>query len=123
MAYSKRGDKTRPAKPLRIRTGDDVIVLTGKSRDPKTPRKVLGTLPQEGKVIVEGVNMMKDRQKPKGGQRASGINQEENIVKPFPIDASNVALIDPKSGKATRVKMVVQDGKRVRVSVKSGDPL
>ncbi len=111
-------------KPLRIRTGDEVIVISGESRDPNTPRKVLAVLPREGKVIVEGVNVMKDHQKQRAATRQSGITQQGIIEKPCPIAASRVALVDPQSKKRTRVKMQKQaDGKRVRVAVKSGETI
>lgn len=110
-------------KALNIRTGDDVIVLSGSGRS-KTPRKVLSVLTKENKVIVEGVNVMKDRQKAKGGGRASGINQQETVEKAFPIHRSKVALVDPKTKKPTRVKITTQsDGKRVRTAVKSGETI
>lgn len=110
-------------KPLHIRTGDDVIVISGASRS-NTPRKVLSVLPRENKVLVEGVNIMKDRPKNKGaGARPSGINSEEVVAKPFPIHRSKVMLIDPKSKTRTRVAIKVQDGKRVRVASKSGESL
>ena len=123
MLRSKKQQETK-RRPMRIRTGDDVIVLSGAGRS-NTPRKVLGVLPSEGKVIVEGVNVMKDRQR-QGAQsgRASGINQQDVIEKPFPIHRSKVALIDPQSKKRTRVKMVTGgDGKRVRVAGKSGETI
>ena len=111
-------------KPLHIRTGDDVIVTSGEDKG-STPRKVLSVLPKERKVIVEGVNVMKDRQKQQsGGQRASGINQQDMIEKPFPIAASKVMLIDPTSKKPTRVRMqTAADGKRTRVASKSGEEI
>ena len=110
-------------KPLRIRTGDEVIVISGRDRS-NTPRKVLAVLPREGKVVVEGVNMMADYQKPQGGRRASAISQQSVIEKPFPIDRSKVSLVDPQSKKRTRVKMKTQpDGKRVRLAAKSGETI
>ncbi len=129
----RNAKNSQPArrKSLHIRVGDDVIVLSGSgSRDEngkrvKTVRKVLSVLPQEGKVVVEGVNMMKDRQKNRGGsQRQSGINEQDVVEKAFPIDRSKVALVDPKDKKPTRVKMKVgADGKRVRVAGKSGETI
>jgi large subunit ribosomal protein L24 len=120
---SNKKQKEVNRKPLRIRTGDEVIVIAGKDRS-KTPRKVLAVLPKEGKVIVEGVNMMMDRQKQRGGGRASGINQQDMIEKPYPIDRSNVALVDPQSRKRTRVRMKAQaDGTRTRVATKSGETI
>jgi large subunit ribosomal protein L24 len=122
MFRSNKKPKEVNRTPLRIRVGDQVIVISGKDRS-KTPRKVLGVLAKEGKVIVEGVNMMADRQKNQRGGRAAGINEQDMIDKPFPIDRSNVALIDPQSKKRTRVKMTTQNGKRVRVAVKSGETI
>ncbi len=126
MLRSRKDSKTAERrKSLGIRTGDDVIVLSGAGSRDKTPRKVLGVLPQEGKVIVEGVNVMKDRQKNQGGSsRQSGINQQDVIEKPFPIHRSKVALVDPKTKKQTRVKMTTQaDGTKIRTSVRSGETI
>ena len=109
-------------KPLKIKTGDDVIVISGEDKG-KTPRKVLAVLTRQRKVIVEGVNIMKDRVKQNQGGRQSGINDEGIIEKSFPIDASKVMLIDPKSKKRTRVKMSVVGGKRTRTAVKSGETI
>lgn len=112
-------------RSLHIRTGDTVIVISGGGRS-KQPRTVLGVLPRQGKVIVEGVNVMKDSQsqKNKQGGRQAGINEQNYVEKPFPIDVSNVALVDPKSGKPTRVKFrKSSDGKLERVAVKSGQTI
>jgi large subunit ribosomal protein L24 len=109
---------------LHIRTGDTVLVIAGGGRS-KTPRKVLGVLPREGKVLVEGVNVMKDSQKnnQQGGAQAD-INQQNFIEKPYPIDASNVALVDPKSGQATRIRVQQNsDGRKQRIAVKSGQAI
>jgi len=110
---------TAPAK-LNIRKGDQVVVISGKSRDRKTPKTVLEVLPKKGKVIVEGVNVMKDTPNKRSQQGTdAGITE-----KAMPIDASNVMLVDPKSGKPTRVKRVKgTDGKMTRVSVKSGETI
>lgn len=119
MAHSKRGPEPR-RRVLGIKTGDDVIVLSGAGKS-STPRKVLTVLRQEGKVVVEGVNVMKDRQRKTQG--AQGGQGQEVVEKPFPIDRSKVALVDPKTKKATRVKAVVgADGKKVRVA-KSGETI
>jgi large subunit ribosomal protein L5 len=80
---------------MKIRTGDNVIVLTGKDKG-KTG-KVIKAMPRLGTVVVAGVHIVKRHTKPKK------TNQKGQIVdKPLPIDASNVSLIDPKSGKSTR---------------------
>lgn len=110
--------KQKPVK-LNVRKGDQVVVISGKSRDRKTPRTVLRTLPQEGKVVVEGVNLVKDtpNKRTQAGQAQQGI-----IEKPMPIDVSNVMLLDPKTNTPTRVRRVKgADGKIQRVSVKSGE--
>ena len=114
--------KRAERKKLHVKTGDMVVILSGDGRS-KTPRKVLSTLASEGKVIVEGVNVMKDSQKQnqQQGGRQAGINEENYIEKPMPIHASKVALIDPKSGERTRVRFQVdKEGKKQRIAVKSG---
>lgn len=109
-------------KPLHIKTGDDVVVISGDDKG-KTPRKVLAVLPRQRKIIVEGVNVMKDRVKQQQQGRQSGINEEGIIEKSFPIHASKVMLIDPKSKKRTRVRNSIVGGKRERVAVKSGETI
>src|SRR4051812_40842960 len=100
---------------LNIRKGDKVVVISGKSRDRKTPREVLQVLPKEGKVVVEGVNVVKDA--PNKRARAAGQEDTGITEKPMPIDVSNVMLLDPKSNVPTRVKRVKgSDGKVARVS-------
>ena len=120
----------KPKKPierrkLHIRTGDEVLVLSGSGSKEKTPHKVIAVDSRLGKVTVEGVNVRKDRPKKQSSAvRQSGINQQEEVDKAFPIDISNVALVDPKSKKATRVKVVTgQDGKRTRTAAKSGETI
>lgn len=110
-------------KSLHIRVGDEVVVLSGEAR--KHTGKVLAVMTRENKVIVEGVNVMKDSLKNKQGTgRQAGINEQDFIEKPFPIHRSKVALIDPQSKKRTRVKIKVEaDGKRVRVAGKSGETI
>lgn len=106
-------------KPLRIRTGDTVLVISGASRGPE-PRKVLSVLSKENKVIVEGVNVQKDRQKATGPGQSGGGSEGGIVEKPMPIHRSNVALVDPKTGKRTRVKIKIEGENRVRVT-KSGE--
>ena len=86
--------KAQKKQKLAIRKDDMVIVLSGEGRS-KTPRKVLSVLPYEGKVVVEGVNVIKDSQKPNQQQ---GGSDQNFVEKPYPIHASKVALVDPKSG-------------------------
>ena len=100
-------------KKMKLKKGDLVIVITGKDKGKQG--KIMEVVMKDNKVIVEGVNVMKDR------QRKEGQNAQEVVEKPFPIHRSKVALFDPNSKKPTRIKNVVgSDGKRTRVSVRSG---
>jgi large subunit ribosomal protein L24 len=99
---------------LKIKKGDRVIVLTGK--DKGKDGVVQRALPSEGKVVVEGVNTAKRHRKARTATEAGGIIE---IDKPIPV--SNVALISPKDGKATRVGYKLNDdGKKVRVCKRTG---
>lgn len=95
----------------RLRTGDEVVVISGAHKGSKGRVKKL--VRATGRVVIEGVNMVKRHSKPTP-QRPGGIVQSE-----APIDASNVMPVDPETGKATRVRIVERDGKKVRVA-KSG---
>ena len=97
---------------MKIRKGDQVIVTTG--RDKGKQGEVLRAMPKDNKVVVQGVNMVKRHTRP-SQTSAGGI-----ISKEAPIDVSNVALIDPETGKATRVGFKIVDGEKVRVAKKSG---
>jgi large subunit ribosomal protein L24 len=92
----------------KIRQNDEIIVLAGKDKG-KTG-KVTKVLVEDSKVFVEGVNLVKKHQKPVPQlQQAGGI-----IEKEAPIHVSNVAIVNPKTGKADRVGFRVEDGKKVR---------
>jgi large subunit ribosomal protein L24 len=92
----------------KIRRDDEVIVLAGKDKGKRG--KVTKVLAKEGKVFVEGVNLVKKHQKPVPQlQQAGGI-----IDKEAPIDVSNVAIFNPATGKADRVGFRFEDGKKVR---------
>ncbi len=101
-------------KKFKIKTGDQVVVLTGKDKGAKG--KVVKIIKDKDRVIVEGVNMIKKHVKPSTENPQGGIVEKE-----APIHISNVALVDPKTGKATRVGYEIKDGKKVRVSKKSGE--
>lgn len=99
---------------MKIKKGDQVIVITG--RDKGKTGEVTKAMPKENKVLVSGINLAKRHTKPTQ-ENAGGI-----ISKEMPIHVSNVALIDPKSGKATRIGFKVEkDGTKVRVAKKSGE--
>jgi large subunit ribosomal protein L24 len=105
--------------PARIRTDDQVIVISGKDRG-KTG-KVLRVEPKKDRVYVEGLNIVKRHQRPvqtAGGQTAGGVIEREG-----PIHVSNVMLVDPKDGKPTRIRIEIEDGKRLRVAKRSGQRL
>ena len=100
-------------KKFKIKTGDEVIILAGK--DKGATGKVIKIVKDKDRVVVEGVNMIKKHVKPSTENPQGGIVEKE-----APLHISNVALIDPKSKKATRVGYEIRDGKKVRVSKKSG---
>jgi len=100
---------------LRVRADDEVVVISGKDRG-KTGR-VLQVDPVKQRVFVDGLNIVKRHQRP-----TPGTNQPGGVIeKPGPIHISNVALVDPKDGKATRTRVEERDGKRVRIGVRSGE--
>ena len=103
---------------MHIKKGDSVIVIAGNDKDLSTPRKVLAVMPEKDRAIVEGVNMVKKHTKPNSKQPQGGI-----IEKEAGIHISNLQLIDPKSGKATRVGYKFVDGKKVRYAKKSGEEI
>nr|WP_197474722.1 MULTISPECIES: 50S ribosomal protein L24 [Deinococcus] len=98
---------------MHVKKGDTVIVLRGK--DKGQTGKVLLALPRDAKVVVEGVNMVTKHVKPSASSPQGGIEKREGAV-----HASKVALVDPETGKATRIRKQIVDGKKVRVAVGSG---
>jgi large subunit ribosomal protein L24 len=103
----------------KIRTDDDVIVISGKDKG-KTG-KVLRVEPAKGRVYVEGLNMVKRHQRPLPGRP----NMQVGVIeKEGPIHISNVAIVDPKDHKPTRVGVTRNaEGRRVRVTRRSGAEL
>ena len=99
---------------MKIKTGDLVVVISGGEKGKKG--KVIKTFPSENRVIVEGVNIVKKHIKPNQNNTKGSI-----VDKPNKIHVSNVALVDPKTNKPTRVGYKVgKDNKKIRVSKKSG---
>lgn len=98
---------------LKIKKGDQVIILSGE--DKGNTGEVVRAMPKENKVVVQGINLVKRHQKP------SQTNPGGIVTKEAPIDASNVSLIDPKTGKATKVGYKEVKGKKVRFARKSGE--
>lgn len=98
----------------RIRKGDNVIVLTG--RDKGKRGSVLKSMPKEGRLIVQGVNVVKRHTRPSQTQTGGIVEKEA------PIHASNVALLDPASDRPTRVGFrLLEDGRKVRYAKASGE--
>ena len=97
-----------------IRKGDNVVVLTGRDKGKKGA--VLKVFPKETKALVQGVNIVKRHQRQTQRQQA-GI-----VTKEAPIHLSNIAHVDPKTGKATRIGIkTLGDGRKVRFAKKSGE--
>jgi large subunit ribosomal protein L24 len=105
--------------PARLKTGDEVIVIGGKDRGKRG--KILRVDPKHQRVYIEGLNMIKRHQRPRqvaGAQRAEQVGGV--IEREGPIHVSNVMLADPKEGKPTRVGIELHEGKRLRISRRSG---
>ncbi|QHI95895.1 50S ribosomal protein L24 [Aristophania vespae] len=99
----------------RIKKGDQVLVLTGRSKGVRG--EVLSVFPKTEKAIVRGVAVAKRHTKPNRMGENGGIIERE-----MPIHLSNLKLVDPKSGKPTRVGFrVLEDGRKVRVAKATGD--
>jgi large subunit ribosomal protein L24 len=97
-----------------IRKGDNVVILSGSDKGKKG--NVIKVFPKESRALVQGVNLVKRHQRQTQTQQA-GI-----VTKEAPIHLSNLAHVDPKSGKATRVGMKkLGDGRMVRFAKKSGE--
>ena len=98
----------------KIKKGDRVIVTTGRDKGKKG--EVLKVFPKENRALVSGVNTVKRHQKPSQRQQGGIVDKD------LPVDLSNLAHVDPKSGEATRVGWkILADGRRVRFAKKSGE--
>ncbi len=99
----------------KIRKGDKVQVITGASKGRQG--EVLRVIPKENRAVVQGVAIAKRHTKPRGMGQPGGIEEREAAV-----NLSNLALLDPKTGKPTRVGFkILADGKKVRVAKASGE--
>ena len=98
----------------KFKKGDQVVVITGRDKGKKG--EILKLLPKESRAVVQGVNVVKRHQRPSQTQ-AGGIVEKE-----APIQISNLALVDPKTGETTRVGIkTLEDGRRVRFAKSSGE--
>lgn len=100
-----------------LKKGDQVVVISGKDRGKRGG--ILKVIPKDGAVLVEKVNMIKRHTKP------TKINPQGGIIeKEAPLHISKVMMVDPATGKGTRIgKKLLEDGRKVRVSKKSGEVL
>ena len=100
-----------------LKVGDKVVVIAGSDKGKEG--KIIKTLKNENKVVVEGVHIVKKHQKPTG-QETGGILEVE-----APIHASNVMIIDPKTKKRTRIGHDTdsKSGKKIRVTKKSNEKI
>lgn len=101
---------------MKLKKGDNVIIITGKDKGKKG--KIVRVLVSENKVIVEGANMMKRHQRPrKSGEKGSMRDIE------MPLSATNVMMLDPKSNKPTRLGKKKVGNKMVRIARKSNQEI
>ncbi len=106
---------------VHVKKGDTVILLTGRHEDKykengdRKTGEVAEVSPKEGKVIVEGINVITKHVKPTRMGEQGGIIRTE-----APVYASKVQLVCPKCGKPTRVGHIIEDGKKLRVCKKCG---
>ena len=102
---------------LHVSKGDTVRVMRGEDKGKEG--KVIRVLLKSGRVVIEGVNLVKMHRKARTAEEQSGIREA-----PASIHSSNVMLLDPKSGQPTRTKARIdEDGTKERVSVKNGEPI
>jgi len=97
----------------KIKKGDKVVVLAGKDRGAEG--EVIQVMPQNDRVLVRGVNLIKKHQRQTQTEQGGIISREASL------HISNVALSDPSTGKATRVGFKIEDGKKVRFAKASGE--
>ena len=100
----------------KLKVNDEVVLLAGKNKDKKGKVKSINF--KRKTVVVEGVNVIKKAMKPTQENPNGGFVDIES-----PVNISNVAVVSPKTGKATRVRIELKDGKKVRVATKCGSEL
>jgi large subunit ribosomal protein L24 len=125
LKYRKTAGKRRTTRhainsertKMRVSKGDTVRIMRGDDRGKEG--KVLRVFPKTGRVLVEGVNIIKKHRKARTADEQSGI-----VEQPAALHASNVMLIDAKSGEPTRTKVRIDsDGTRERIGARSGEPI
>ncbi|XOB40422.1 MAG: 50S ribosomal protein L24 [Candidatus Nealsonbacteria bacterium] len=98
---------------MKIKKGDTILIISGKYRGKKG--KILKAFPKQGRIMIEGINLVKKHQKPKKTGEKGQI-----IEIPAPMDVSNVKLICPKCTKATRVAYKIINDRKYRICKKCG---
>lgn len=98
---------------MKVKKNDTVLVLTGK--DAGKTAKVLVAMPRDNRVVVDGINVQKKHKKARNAQEVSSIQNQSGAI-----DASNVMVVCPACGKATRVAYKVEGDKKARVCKKCG---
>ena len=102
---------------VHVSKGDTVRVMRGEEKGKEG--KVIRVFLKTGRVLVEGINLVKMHRKARTAEEQSGIREA-----PAPLHSSNVMLLDPKSGAPTRTKARIdEDGTKERVSAKNGEPI
>lgn len=102
---------------VHVSRGDTVRVMRGEDKGKEG--KVIRVFLKTGRVLIEGVNLVKMHRKARTAEEQSGIREA-----PAPVHSSNVMLLDPKSGRPTRTKSRIdEDGTKERVSAKNGEPI
>ncbi len=102
---------------MKLKKGDKVIVIAGKAKG--QTGSIVRAFPQRDLVVLDGINLVKRHRRPSAKNRLGQI-----VEKSMPIHVSNVALVDPKGGKPTRIRIKRDEkGNRSRIAVKSGESL
>ena len=110
-----RHQRNAERQPMKVSRGDTVRIMRGDDKGKEG--KVLQVYPKTGRIKVEGINIVKKHRKARTAEEQSGI-----IEMPAPFHASNVMLLDSKTGKPTRVRnRLDKDGTKERIGVKSGE--
>src|SRR5438067_6162223 len=111
--HARKAERQR----VHVRKGDTVRVMRGDDKGKEG--RVMKVFTKTGRVLIEGVNIVKKHRRARRPEEQSGI-----IEMPAPVDASNVMLLDPKAGEPTRARARIDtDGTKERVSVKTGEPI
>lgn len=117
MSKKKQNTQKRFQPKLKVKRDDMVFVIAGADKSREKKRRVIEVYPDKNRVLVEGVNIISKHSKPSAQNPDGGI-----VKKEAPIHISNVALVDPKSGTATRVgRKKDEKGTTVRIAKKSGE--